>query len=237
FAAVFNLEDYKVARERCYKQIAAAVAKYRDIKKNINEGLNFYVTLQEAIGKIKQQCSDFIMTRNIQCREMIEDVQKKLAGFSFSSSSSQASMQRNTSVPPDQNSPSPPPPSSHAPHAQGPYGVPPGGDSRPGYSQPEQRPAYSQPYPPYGTPPQQPPYGAPSQQPPYGAPHPGHYQQPPHQQPPNHDYGQQAYPGGWRGQYYNPHQPQPQPQPPYPQPPYNAQGSYPPHQSSYYRPQ
>uniref|UniRef100_A0A0E0BC69 BRO1 domain-containing protein n=2 Tax=Oryza glumipatula TaxID=40148 RepID=A0A0E0BC69_9ORYZ len=79
FAAVFNLEDYKVARERCYKQIAAAVAKYRDIKKNINEGLNFYVTLQEAIGKIKQQCSDFIMTRNIQCREMIEDVQKKLA--------------------------------------------------------------------------------------------------------------------------------------------------------------
>ncbi|BAF26864.2 Os10g0495300, partial [Oryza sativa Japonica Group] len=237
FAAVFNLEDYKVARERCYKQIAAAVAKYRDIKKNINEGLNFYVTLQEAIGKIKQQCSDFIMTRNIQCREMIEDVQKKLAGFSFSSSSSQASMQRNTSVPPDQNSPSPPPPSSHAPHAQGPYGVPPGGDSRPGYSQPEQRPAYSQPYPPYGAPPQQPPYGAPSQQPPYGAPHPGHYQQPPHQQPPNHDYGQQAYPGGWRGQYYNPHQPQPQPQPPYPQPPYNAQGSYPPHQSSYYRPQ
>ena len=37
---------FSVARERCYKQIAAAVAKYRDIKKNINEGLNFYVTLQ-----------------------------------------------------------------------------------------------------------------------------------------------------------------------------------------------
>uniref|UniRef100_A0A0D9XL32 BRO1 domain-containing protein n=1 Tax=Leersia perrieri TaxID=77586 RepID=A0A0D9XL32_9ORYZ len=235
FAAVFNLEDYKVARERCYKQIAAAVAKYRDIKKNINEGLNFYVTLQEAIGKIKQQCSDFIMTRNIQCREMIEDVQKKLAGFSFSSSS-QAGMQRNTSAPPDQNSPSPPPPQpQHAPHAQGSYGVPPGSDSRPGYSQPEPRSAYTQPYPPYGAPPQQPPYGAPPQQPPYGAPHPGHYQQPPHQPPPNHDYGQQ-YPGGWRGQYYNPHQPQ-QPQPPYPQPPYNAQGSYPPHQNNYYRPQ
>ncbi|KAL5231714.1 hypothetical protein ABZP36_030490 [Zizania latifolia] len=221
FAAVFNLEDYKVARERCYKQIAAAVAKYQDIKKNINEGLNFYVTLQEAIGKIKQQCSDFIMTRNIQCREMIEEVQRKLAGFSFSSSS-QASMQRNTSAPPDQNSPSPPPP-PHAPHAQGPYAVPPGGDSRPGYSQPEPRPAYSQPYPPYGMPPQQPPYGAP---------HPGHYQQPPHQPPPNHDYGQPAYPG-WRGPYYNTHQPQ---QPgPYPQSPYNAQGSYPPHQSNYYR--
>lgn len=34
------------ARERCYKQIAAAVAKYREIKENINEGLKFYVTLQ-----------------------------------------------------------------------------------------------------------------------------------------------------------------------------------------------
>ncbi|CAN6310618.1 unnamed protein product [Urochloa humidicola] len=221
FAAVFNLEDYKASRERCYKQIAAAIAKYREIKKNINEGLNFYVTLQEAIGKIKQQCSDFIMTRNIQCREMIEDVQRKLAGFNFSSSS-HSSMQRNASVPPDQSSPSPPP------HAQPPYAAPPGGDSRPGYSQPEPRPAYSQPYPPS--------YGAPPQQPPYGAPHPGLYQQPPHQPPPSHDYGQPAYPG-WRGPYYNAHQPQPQQPGPYPQPPYNAPGAYPPHQSNYYRPQ
>lgn len=37
------------ARERCYKQIAASVAKYREIKKNINEGLNFYVTLQVCL--------------------------------------------------------------------------------------------------------------------------------------------------------------------------------------------
>ncbi|GJN19757.1 hypothetical protein PR202_gb07066 [Eleusine coracana subsp. coracana] len=218
FAAVFNLEDYKAARERCYKQIAAAVAKYREIKKNINEGLNFYVTLQEAIGKIKQQCSDFVMTRNIQCREMIEDVQRKLAGFNFSSSS-HTSLQRNASVPPDQSSPSPPP------HVQPPYSAPPGGDSRPGYSQPEPRPAYSQPYPQS--------YGAPPQQPPYGAPHHGQYQQPPHQPPPSHDYGQPAYPG-WRGPYYNAHQPQPQQPGPYPQPPYNAPGSYPPHQNNYY---
>nr|CAB3499273.1 unnamed protein product [Digitaria exilis] len=222
FAAVFNLEDYKAARERCYKQIAAAVAKYQEIKKNINEGLNFYVTLQEAIGKIKQQCSDFIMTRSIQCREMIEDVQRKLAGFNFSSSS-HSSMQRNASLQPDQSSPSPPP------HAQAPYAAPLGGDSRPGYSQPELRPSYSQPYPPS--------YGAPAQQPPYGAPHPSQYQQPPNQPPPGHDYGQPAYPG-WRGPYYNAQQPQPQQPGPYPQPPYNAPGAYPPHQSNnYYRPQ
>uniref|UniRef100_A0ACD5TJG1 Uncharacterized protein n=1 Tax=Avena sativa TaxID=4498 RepID=A0ACD5TJG1_AVESA len=46
FAAVFNLDDFKVARERCYKQIAAAVVKYQETKKNLNDGLNFYVTLQ-----------------------------------------------------------------------------------------------------------------------------------------------------------------------------------------------
>ncbi|XP_051188501.1 vacuolar-sorting protein BRO1 [Lolium perenne] len=244
FAAVFNLDDFKVARERCYKQIAAAVVKYQETKKNINDGLNFYVTLQDAIGRIQQQCSDFIMTRNIQCREMIEDVQRKLAGFNLSSSSNVS--QRNSSVPPDQQSPSPPP---HAPHAQ------PGGDSRPGYSQPGTRPPYSQPYPTYGAPPQQPQYGAPPQQPQYGAPpqqpqysappqqppygaaHPGQYQQPPHQPPPGHDYGQPAYPG-WRGPYYNGQQPQSQQPGPYPQAPYNAPGAYPPqHQSNYYRPQ
>lgn len=35
-----------MAREKCYKQISAAIAKYREIKENINEGLKFYVTLQ-----------------------------------------------------------------------------------------------------------------------------------------------------------------------------------------------
>jgi hypothetical protein len=40
---------FAATRERCYKQIAAAVAKYREIKKNINEGLNFYVTLQVCL--------------------------------------------------------------------------------------------------------------------------------------------------------------------------------------------
>ncbi|XP_065630479.1 vacuolar-sorting protein BRO1 [Quercus suber] len=46
FSAVFNFEDYKASREKCYKQIQAAVAKFREIKENINEGLKFYVTLQ-----------------------------------------------------------------------------------------------------------------------------------------------------------------------------------------------
>ncbi|KAF3954863.1 hypothetical protein CMV_019853 [Castanea mollissima] len=83
FSAIFNLEDYKASREKCYKQIQAAIAKFREIKENINEGLKFYVTLQDAITNVKQQCSDFVMTRNIQCREMTEDVQRQMAGLNF----------------------------------------------------------------------------------------------------------------------------------------------------------
>ncbi|XP_028758167.1 vacuolar-sorting protein BRO1 [Neltuma alba] len=215
FSAIFNLEDYRASREKCYKQIEAAIAKYREIKDNVNEGLKFYVTLQDAITNVKQQCSDFIMTRNIQCREMIEDVQRQVAGLSFQdtkttapSSSGYLSMghQPQRSYPPD---------------------------SRPqtGYYQPlpEQPSAagYAQP-PPYGSAHQPPP--------PYHMPHPStapYPSQVPQQQPAGHDYGQPAYPG-WRGPYYNAHSQQPSS---VPRPPYTIPGPYPPHQSGYYKQQ
>lgn len=38
--------NFLASREKCYKQIEAAIAKYREIKENVNEGLKFYVTLQ-----------------------------------------------------------------------------------------------------------------------------------------------------------------------------------------------
>ncbi|WOL09841.1 ALG-2 interacting protein X [Canna indica] len=212
FSAIFNLEDYKVAREKSYKQISAAIAKYREIKDNINEGLKFYITLQDAITNIKQQCSDFVMTRNIQCREMIEDVQRQLAGLNFKAdgkmsynypSPDQSNLQRNASLQLEQqNAPS---------HPQATYHRPPTEQPRPGYSHP---------YPAYATP-QQAPYPPPTAQ----------YQHP--QQPPNHEFGQPAYPG-WRGPYYNAHQPQPASHPP----PYTMRAPYPPpHQGNYYRPQ
>lgn len=37
---------FAASREKSYKQIEAAIAKFREIKDNINEGLKFYVTLQ-----------------------------------------------------------------------------------------------------------------------------------------------------------------------------------------------
>lgn len=228
FSSIFNLEDYKASREKCYKQIQAAIAKYREIKENINEGLKFYVTLQDAITNIKQQCSDFMMTRNIQCREMIEDVQRQMAGLSFQDRKTLGSYDGSyptvgqphqiprTSSPQQtdlQNAPHP------HPHPQTPY-----------YRPPEQpvMPGYGLPPPPYGNPQPSHPY-QPAHAP--GAPYP-----PPQAQqqplPPSHEYGQPAYPG-WRGPYYNANGQQPGS---FPRPPYTAPAPYTyPNQSSYYK--
>ncbi|XP_022152294.1 vacuolar-sorting protein BRO1 [Momordica charantia] len=221
FSAVFNLEDFKASRERCYKQIQSAVAKYREIKENINEGLKFYVTLQDAITNVKQQCSDFVMTRNIQCREMMEDVQRQMAGLSFQDSKN-AGGGYNSNYPPV------------GPHAQRSHAPQTDVRQPPSYYQPphEQSPAggYAQPHPAYSAPQQPPPYHSPPA-PTSGTPYPPHPQAP-QQASTNHEYGQPAYPG-WQGPYYNAHVSQPGS---LPRPPYTVPNPYPPpHQGGYYK--
>lgn len=223
FADIFNLEDYKALREKTYKQIEAAIAKFREIKENINEGLKFYVTLQDAITNIKQQCNDFIMTRNIQCREMIDDVQRQISGLSFRDGKSSGAYTSYLSIGQPQrfmpqqrtdleNMPS-------ASHTQTPPYQPPPQPTIPAYTQ---NPSYA--------PPQQaPPYHAPVSSPPYPPP-PQHQPHPPM----TPDYGQPAYPG-WRGPYYGAPPPQPgsMPRPPYTIP--SSSPYPPPNQSGYYR--
>ncbi|CAN6481778.1 unnamed protein product [Victoria cruziana] len=224
FAAVFNLEDYKAAREKSYKQIAAAVAKYQEIKENINEGLKFYVTLQDAIKIVKQQCSDYVMTRNIQCQEMVEDVQRQVAGLKFTDEKTGYAY-----------------PSAGQPNQRGAQQLDPQSAPHPSYPQPpyyrsgDQSTAgyMSSPAPPQAHP------SYPSHQTPYHMQQPsGPYQQPPQTvQQPNLEYGQPAY-SGWRGPpYYNPHS-QPAAAPPatsgvHPPPPYQIP-PYPPQQGGPY---
>ncbi|CAL9215084.1 unnamed protein product [Arabidopsis halleri] len=200
FSTLFNLEDYKASKEKCYKQIQAAIMKYREIKENINEGLKFYVTLQDAITNVKQQCSDFVMTRSIQCREMIEDVQRQMSGLSFQdhrSSGPYPSVHQ-----PAASSPPPPPETQNPshPHPHAPYYRPPEQMSRPGYT-----------IPPYGPPP------------PYHTPH----GQAPQPYPPQAQ--QQPHPSWQQGSYYDPQGQQPRPpypgQSPYP-PPHQGGGYY-----------
>ncbi|KAL2324167.1 hypothetical protein Fmac_023225 [Flemingia macrophylla] len=220
FSVIFNLEDYKASREKAYKQIEAAIAKFREIKDNINEGLKFYVTLQDAITNVKQQSTDFVMTRNIQCREMIEDVQRQVAGLSFQDNKNTGAFNSNYPSVGSQNQRSS---TQTDPRPQTPY-----------YQPVEQPPA-----PPYAHHPP-PPYGAPAHHqhpPPYHIPPTSNAPYPPqvHQQPPaNHEYGQPAYPG-WRGPYYNAQAQQPGS---VPRPPYTIPSPYPPpHQSGYYKQQ
>ncbi|KAK8529527.1 hypothetical protein V6N13_102439 [Hibiscus sabdariffa] len=229
FGAVFNLEDYKASRERCYKQIQAALAKCKEIKDNINEGLKFYVTLQDAINNIKQQCSDFVMTRNIQCREMMEDVQRQMAGFSFQERESPGPY---PSV--GQPRPTPRPSPQQITEPQSISHPPP---QTPYYRPPEQpMHGYGHPPSPYTAPQQPPPYHVhPSTATPYPPPSstappypPPHAQQRP---PVGHEYGQPAYPG-WRGPYYNAPAEQPGS---LPRPPYTIPNPYHPHQSGYYK--
>nr|AAN12917.1 At1g15130/F9L1_7 [Arabidopsis thaliana]AAO64756.1 At1g15130/F9L1_7 [Arabidopsis thaliana] len=200
FSTIFNLEDYKASKEKCYKQIQAAIMKYREIKENINEGLKFYVTLQDAITNVQQQCSDFVMTRSIQCRDMIEDVQRQMSGLSFQdhrSSGPYPSVHQPTA-----SSPPPPPETQNPshPHPHAPYYRPPEQMSRPGYS-----------IPPYGPPP------------PYHTPH----GQAPQPYPPQAQ--QQPHPSWQQGSYYDPQGQQPRPpypgQSPY-QPPHQGGGYY-----------
>ncbi|KAG4159363.1 hypothetical protein ERO13_D02G171500v2 [Gossypium hirsutum] len=219
FGAVFNLEDYKASREKCYKQIQAALAKCKEIKENINEGLKFYVTLQDAINNIKQQCSDFVMTRNIQCREMMEDVQRQMAGFNFQDRESTGpypSVGQPRQIPRSSTQQLTESQSISHPSPQTPY-----------YRPPEQpMHGYGHPPPPYTAPQQPSPYHVP---PSTGAPYP-----PPHAQqhaPVGHEYGQPAYPG-WRGPYYNAPAEQ---SGSHPRPPYTIPNPYHPHQSGYYK--
>ncbi|XP_031263625.1 vacuolar-sorting protein BRO1-like [Pistacia vera] len=225
--SIFNLEDYRASREKCYKQIQAAIAKNREIKENINEGLKFYVTLQDAITNVKQQCSDFVMTRNIQCREMIDDVQRHMAGLSF--------QDRKTSVSYDGGYPSVGPPPHQTPRSTAlpqtePPNTPPMPHPQSPYYRPPEQPTmagYGHPPPPYGTQQQSHPYHAP---PAPAAPYPPQH---PQQQPlPSHEYGQPAYPG-WRGPYYNAHGQQPGSQS---RPPYTIPSPYTyPNQGGYYK--
>ncbi|KAH1231053.1 hypothetical protein GLYMA_10G266600v4 [Glycine max] len=225
FSVIFNLEDYKASREKAYKQIEAAIAKFREIKDNINEGLKFYVTLQDAITNVKQQSNDFVMTRNIQCREMIEDVQRQVAGLSFQDNKNTGVFNSNYPSVGSQNQRSNT--QTDPPRPQTPY-----------Y---QQQPVEQPPIPTYGHHPP-PPYGSPAQHhqppPPYHIPPSSTAPYPPaqvhHQPPPNHEYGQPAYPG-WRGPYYNAQAQQPGS---VPRPPYTIPSPYPPpHQSGYYKQQ
>ncbi|CAK9200542.1 unnamed protein product [Sphagnum troendelagicum] len=215
FSATFNLEDYKTSREKAFKQVNVAVAKYRDVRDNINEGLKFYVTLQDAITNLKQQCSDYVMTRNIQCREMMEDLQRQIAGLSFNDN------RPPRSYPSVGGNPQAHPP-AHASHDSSSHNAFFQSSSNVSSNPPSvPQSAYSsyQAQVPQAAPAPQPPYYAGGQNHPAAMPPPPYYTQPPPQQNPN--FSQPPYPG-WQGSYYSAPQVPSQSQAAAGQPPYQT---------------
>ncbi|CAI5958608.1 unnamed protein product [Closterium sp. NIES-65] len=83
FSQAFNIPEWKAEVGRAVKRMEAAVSKYQELRSNLNEGLKFYVALQDAITALKQQCSDYVMTRNMQKADLISDLQRHLAGLSL----------------------------------------------------------------------------------------------------------------------------------------------------------
>ncbi|CAK9203308.1 unnamed protein product [Sphagnum jensenii] len=209
FSATFNLEDYKASREKAFKQVNVAVAKYREVRGNFNEGLKFYVTLQDAITNLKQQCSDYVLTRSIQSREMMEDLQSHIGGLLVNDRPSQPYQ----SIGGNSSQGQPPAQVSHDSSSHHTYfhssnlSVNPAQFTHTGYS------SYQ------GQVPQ-----APGQPPYYAAqnhsamPLPPYYTQPP---PQNANFSQPPYPG-WQGAFYSTPQVPGQPQAVSSQPPYQT---------------
>ena len=93
--------------DKSCQQIVSAVEKVKEIKQNINEGRKFYLSLQvllpfssfslypfvdflrmeseqDALSTMKQQCSDFAMTRTIESGDLISGLQTRMEGFRIS---------------------------------------------------------------------------------------------------------------------------------------------------------
>eukprot|EP00897_Mesotaenium_endlicherianum_P005252 jgi/Mesen1/4755/ME000242S03927 len=92
------LKDMKRKRELArYEPITAQVARnieaqgqlLQQIKRSDVTAMDSITNLEQqyalwdAITNLKQQCGDYVMTRSIQCREMMEDLQRQIAGLSF----------------------------------------------------------------------------------------------------------------------------------------------------------
>lgn len=217
FAAVFNLEDFKAACDRVFKQLSAAVSKYREIKDNIhNAGIKFYLSLQDAINILKQQCTEYVTTREAQNRDMIDSLQRQLAGFSFQDNSS--SMPYPAVNNQSQRSPPPGPTQTahHASYASG--AAQPHSITQPHPGPPLQNMDLAR-HPTHAPPPY---YSSPG--PNHGA-APSYTGNPPPQTGTQQNYDQPPYPG-WQAPYYNNAVPTNMPFPPGPFPPPHSQ---PPH--------
>ena len=201
FITAYNVSEWRAACATYAMQVKMGYDTYSQIQHDLEEGLRFYSTLQDAVKGLKQQCSDFALTRQMQRDDFIRQLKQQEAA-------QQAAHAHHTYA-----------------HAQAPPQVPMGAPPQP--PQYNQQPQYSAPpqtgmqasgYPPYQQHTQAPqnvayppihgqPGAYPTQQPQQGGYPPAPGQQQPQQ--PRGGYGAYAAAGGMPAGYLPQHPPPP----------------------------
>eukprot|EP00884_Botryococcus_braunii_P008240 jgi/Botrbrau1/17417/Bobra.0054s0013.1 len=77
YKQVFGFPEWRAACEAAAEGMKAKLREYGELRDNMSEGLRFYMSLQEAIAKLKQLATDFGLTRTLQREDMLENIRKK----------------------------------------------------------------------------------------------------------------------------------------------------------------
>lgn len=170
-------------REQLLQFVYNAINKYHEICSNLQEGINFYTTMQDIAKKLLRRVEDFVFARKTEKQDIVMNIQQQISGVTIDPQYNYASQQqpRGTTTPVYSTQPTSSQQSSQQQqpvyqHQQQPY------VQQSVYGQPQyvQQAQYSSQY---GLPP------LPQQQQPYYNPNTFQQQQPQYQQP----YQQQPY--------------------------------------------
>jgi DNA repair exonuclease SbcCD ATPase subunit len=72
--------DSQRKREQVIQNMYAAINKYAEILANMQEGINFYTTMQDIIKKLSQRVGDFVFARKTEKQDLIANLQHQLSG-------------------------------------------------------------------------------------------------------------------------------------------------------------
>ncbi|GMH40651.1 hypothetical protein BSKO_08555 [Bryopsis sp. KO-2023] len=80
FRETFNVEEWRVKINMYSREVKDKVKVMYEVRDNLGEGIRFYMSLQDAVSTLKQQVSDFAMTRRIQSNDNMERLNRPRGG-------------------------------------------------------------------------------------------------------------------------------------------------------------
>jgi len=112
FVSVFGIPEWRASCESFSAQVQHAYDTYKQIQSNFDKGIGFYTSLQDAISQLKQQCSDFCLTRKMQRDDFLRQLaySHQQQGPQVYHQPPQQPPQQAAAYPPQQAAAYPPPP-------------------------------------------------------------------------------------------------------------------------------